>query len=30
MKVTGFKAIRDVILDKKRRTDPTWSEVILI
>jgi biopolymer transport protein ExbD len=29
MKVTSFKAIRDVILDKKRRTDPTWFQVIL-
>ena len=29
MKVTDFKSIRDIILDKKRRTDPTWFEVIL-
>jgi biopolymer transport protein ExbD len=29
MKVADFKSIRDVILDKKRRTDPTWFEVIL-
>ena len=29
MKVTDFKAIRDIILDKKRRTDPTWFQVIL-
>jgi biopolymer transport protein ExbD len=29
MKVTDFKSIRDIILDKKRRTDSTWFEVIL-
>ena len=29
MKVSNFKDIRDVILDKKRRTDPTWFQVIL-
>jgi biopolymer transport protein ExbD len=29
MKVAGFKAIRDIILDKKRRTDTTWFQVIL-
>jgi biopolymer transport protein ExbD len=29
IKVADFKSIRDIILDKKRRTDPTWFEVIL-
>jgi biopolymer transport protein ExbD len=29
MKVTDFKSIRDIILDKKRRTDPAWFQVIL-
>ena len=29
LKASGFKNIRDVILDKKRRTDPTWFQVIL-
>jgi biopolymer transport protein ExbD len=29
LKASDFKSIRDIILDKKRRTDPTWFEVIL-
>jgi biopolymer transport protein ExbD len=29
MKVSGFSGIRNTILDKKRRTDTTWFEVIL-
>jgi biopolymer transport protein ExbD len=29
MKTSDFKSIRNVILDKKRRTDPTWFQVIL-
>jgi len=29
MKASNFKAIRDIIVDKKRRTDPTWFQVIL-
>jgi biopolymer transport protein ExbD len=29
MKTSDFHSIRDVILDKKRRTDPTWFQVIL-
>jgi biopolymer transport protein ExbD len=29
MKVSDFKGIRDIILDKKRRTDATWFQVIL-
>lgn len=29
MKVADFKGIRDIILDKKRRTDTTWFQVIL-
>jgi biopolymer transport protein ExbD len=29
MKVSDFKGIRDIILDKKRRTDTTWFQVIL-
>jgi hypothetical protein len=29
MKVSDFKGIRDIILDKKRRTDPTLFQVIL-
>ena len=28
-KPTDFKGIRDIILDKKRRTDPTYFQVIL-
>jgi biopolymer transport protein ExbD len=28
-KSTDFKGIRDIILDKKRRTDPTYFQVIL-
>jgi biopolymer transport protein ExbD len=29
LKTAGFQAIRTIILDKKRRTDPSWFEVIL-
>jgi biopolymer transport protein ExbD len=29
MKASNFKDIRDIILDKKRRTAPTWFQVIL-
>jgi biopolymer transport protein ExbD len=29
MKTSNFKGIRDVILDKKRRTDPAYFEIIL-
>ena len=29
LKISNFKVIRDVILDKKRRTDPTFFDVIL-
>jgi len=29
MQVSNFKAIRNIILDKKRRTDTTWFEVVL-
>ena len=29
LKTANFKTIRDVILDKKRRTDPKWFEVVL-
>jgi biopolymer transport protein ExbD len=29
LKASDFSNIRDVILDKKRRTDPTWFQVIL-
>ncbi len=29
LQASNFKNIRDVILDKKRRTDPTWFQVIL-
>jgi biopolymer transport protein ExbD len=29
LKSTDLKGIRDIILDKKRRTDPTWFQVIL-
>ena len=29
LKMADFKTIRDVILDKKKRADPTWFEVIL-
>ena len=29
LKASNFKDIRDVILDKKRRTDTTWFQVIL-
>lgn len=29
LKTSNFKSIRAVILDKKRRTDPKWFEVVL-
>jgi biopolymer transport protein ExbD len=29
LKISNFKAIRDVILDKKRRTDPVYFNIIL-
>ena len=29
LKASDFSNIRDIILDKKRRTDPTWFQVIL-
>lgn len=29
MKTAGFHSIRDIVLDKKRRSDPKWFEVIL-
>jgi biopolymer transport protein ExbD len=29
MKISNFKDIRNIILDKKRRTDTTWFQVIL-
>jgi biopolymer transport protein ExbD len=29
LKASSFKGIRDIILDKKRRTDTTWFEVVL-
>jgi biopolymer transport protein ExbD len=29
MKASDFHGIRDVILDKKRRTNPTWFQVII-
>ncbi|HEY4064314.1 MAG TPA: hypothetical protein VGM30_20555 [Puia sp.] len=29
IRVTTFNGIRSVILDKKRRTDPVWFQVIL-
>jgi biopolymer transport protein ExbD len=29
LKASNFKSIRDVLLDKKRRTDPVWFQVIL-
>ena len=29
MKTSDFKGIRDIILDKKRRTNPTWFQVVL-
>lgn len=28
-KTTGLSAVRSIVLDKKRRTDPAWFEVIL-
>ena len=29
IKTSDFRGIRSVLLDKKRRTDPTWFEVVL-
>src|SRR5215472_3712176 len=29
LKVSDFKSIRDILLDKKRRTDTTWFEVVI-
>jgi len=29
IKNTDFRGIRGILLDKKRRTDPTWFEVVL-
>lgn len=29
LKVSDFKAIRGILLDKKRRTDSTWFEVVI-
>jgi biopolymer transport protein ExbD len=29
LKTANFNSIRDIILDKKRRSDPTWFQVIL-
>ena len=29
LQVADFKSIRSILLDKKRRTDPTWFQVII-